>query len=72
MHEPPTANAVDSKRRGDDLGSVARGKLADLVVLDADPLDDIRGTKKIAAVIVGGRPHDRAALDAMLAAIAGI
>jgi len=66
-----TLNPARFLGREADLGSVARGKLADLVVLDANPLDDIRGTKKIAAVIVGGRLHDRAALDAMLAAIAG-
>jgi hypothetical protein len=37
------------------LGSIEAGKLADLVLLDADPLSDIRNTRKIHAVIKGGR-----------------
>ena len=37
------------------LGSIEAGKLADLVLLDADPLSDIRNTRKIRAVIKGGR-----------------
>jgi imidazolonepropionase-like amidohydrolase len=36
------------------LGTVEVGKLADLVVLDANPLDDIRNIRKIHAVVVGG------------------
>lgn len=55
----------------DSLGTVAEGKVADLVLLDADPLVDIRNTRRIRAVIVNGRYFDRAALDAMLAAQAG-
>lgn len=49
-------------------GTVAAGKRADLVLLDANPLDDIRNTQKIRAVVVNGRYLDRASLDAMLAA----
>ena len=52
------------------LGSVAKGKLADLVLLDADPLADIRNTLRIRSVFVGGRHLDRAALDAVLARLA--
>jgi imidazolonepropionase-like amidohydrolase len=44
------------------FGSLEPGKAADFVVLDADPLRDITNTRKIAAVWVGGRPVDRAAL----------
>lgn len=51
----------------DSLGTVARGKVADLVLLDANPLADIANTKRISAVIQGGRLLDRKALDAMLA-----
>jgi len=39
----------------DSLGTVATGKVADLVLLDANPLVDIRNTRRIAAVIVNGR-----------------
>jgi imidazolonepropionase-like amidohydrolase len=53
-----------------DAGVIAEGKRADLVVLDADPLEDIANTKKIAAVIARGRHYDRAALDRMLAEVA--
>jgi imidazolonepropionase-like amidohydrolase len=41
-------------RQEDRLGSVAAGKLADLVVLDADPTTDIGNARKIAHVIRGG------------------
>jgi imidazolonepropionase-like amidohydrolase len=51
----------------DSLGTVASGKVADLVLLDANPLTDIANTKRIRAVIQGGRLLNRAALDAMLA-----
>jgi imidazolonepropionase-like amidohydrolase len=39
----------------DSLGAVATGKIADLVLLRANPLQDIRNTRAIAAVIRGGR-----------------
>ncbi len=45
------------------------GKLADLVLLDANPLDNISNTQKIRAVIVNGRYLSREKLDAMLAAV---
>jgi imidazolonepropionase-like amidohydrolase len=53
----------------DRLGTIEKGKLADLVLLDANPLDDIRNTQKIAAVIVNGRYLSRADLDKMLAGV---
>lgn len=52
------------------LGTIEKGKLADLVLLDANPLDDIRNTQKIAAVVVNGRYLSRADLDKLLAAVA--
>jgi len=48
------------------LGSIAQGKMADLVFLDADPLKDIRNTQKISAVMLCGKYLTRAKLDSML------
>jgi imidazolonepropionase-like amidohydrolase len=48
------------------LGAVAKGMVADLVVLDADPRADIANTRKIAAVVSRGAYYERAQLDAML------
>jgi imidazolonepropionase-like amidohydrolase len=39
----------------DSAGTIAPGKVADLVLLDANPLRNIRNTRRIAAVIVNGR-----------------
>jgi imidazolonepropionase-like amidohydrolase len=43
------------------------GKRADLLVLDANPLDDIRNTRRIAALYLAGVEVDRAAIKAALA-----
>jgi imidazolonepropionase-like amidohydrolase len=51
----------------DDLGMVAPGKSADFVVLEANPLDDITNTRRIAAVYLRGRQVDRVKLQSAFA-----
>ena len=53
----------------DSLGSIGPGKLADLVLLGADPLADIANAHAIVAVLTRGHVYDRRALDAMLRAV---
>ena len=53
--------------KGADFGTVEKGKIADLVLLDANPTDDIRNTRKIAAVVANGRYYPREKLDGILA-----
>jgi len=48
----------------DQLGTVAAGKSADFLVLDANPLDDINNTRRISRVYLRGRELDRAAMRA--------
>ncbi len=62
-----TRNPAIYLEKQKDLGTIEAGKLAELVLLDADPLADIRNTRRIAAVVYRGRLLDRAALDRMLA-----
>jgi imidazolonepropionase-like amidohydrolase len=49
-----------------ELGTIEKGKLADMVLLDANPLEDIANTKKIWVVVFGGKFYSRASLDEML------
>jgi len=53
------------------LGTIEQGKIADLVLLDANPLVDIRNTQRINAVVSNGRFFARKALDKMLAEAEG-
>lgn len=64
-----TYNAAKFLGKLDSMGTVERGKIADLVLLDANPLQDINNTQKIAAVVAGGRIFHRAALQKMLAQV---
>jgi imidazolonepropionase-like amidohydrolase len=52
-----------------DTGTVEKGKRADLVLLDANPLDDIANTKKIRSVVLAGRYFSRSDLDHLLAEV---
>ncbi|MHC4750482.1 MAG: ankyrin repeat domain-containing protein [Planctomycetota bacterium] len=64
-----TYNAAKCLGKLDSMGTVERGKVADLVLLDANPLQDIRNTQRIAAVVVRGKIFQRAALQKMLAQV---
>ncbi|HZG42318.1 MAG TPA: amidohydrolase family protein [Longimicrobium sp.] len=48
------------------VGAITVGKEADLVLLDANPLDDIRNTQRIRGVVLDGRYLDRVTLDGLL------
>jgi imidazolonepropionase-like amidohydrolase len=61
-----TRNAALFMGAADKYGSVKPGMVADLVLLDADPLVDIHNTARISAVFLGGKVFDRAALDGLL------
>jgi imidazolonepropionase-like amidohydrolase len=52
----------------DSVGAVAGGHLADFVLLDANPLNDIRNTRRISAVVLRGKFLDRGALDSLISA----
>jgi hypothetical protein len=56
--------------RLDSMGTIEKGKSADLVLLDADPLADIHNTQKITAVIMRGRYYSREDLDKLLTSAA--
>lgn len=49
-------------------GTVEKGKIADLLLLEADPLEKIENTKRIAAVVLGGKLFDKQQIDEMFAA----
>jgi imidazolonepropionase-like amidohydrolase len=61
-----TTGAASFLRLQDSLGTIEPGKLADLVLLDADPTTDIRNTRRIHAVVADGRVIDSAGRAAVL------
>jgi imidazolonepropionase-like amidohydrolase len=65
-----TRSGAELLGRSHELGRVAAGMRADLVLLDANPLDDIHHTRRIAGVMARGRYLPRGELDAMLAQVA--
>jgi hypothetical protein len=65
--ETATLRAAEFLGVSQHFGSVEEGKMANLVLLDANPLTDIRNTKKIRGVILRGHFFDKAKLDELLA-----
>ena len=61
-----TLNPARFMGKDKDFGTVETGKIADLVLLDANPLNDIANTKRIDAVVLGGNFFSRVSLDGML------
>jgi hypothetical protein len=61
-----TINPARYLNREKELGSVEQGKFADLVLLDANPLDDIRNLQLVNGVFLNGRFFNRQNLDAMV------
>lgn len=55
--------------RENDLGTIERGKLADLLLIDGNPLTDVSTTRRITAVIANGRLYDRTHLNELLAEV---
>ncbi len=64
-----TLNPARALGLGESLGTIETGKLADLVLLEANPLEDIRNARRIRAVIADGRLYRRADLDRLLAEV---
>jgi hypothetical protein len=65
-----TTNPARYLGLSDSLGTIEKGKIADLVLLEANPLEEIRNTQRIAAVVLNGRLLDRSKLDSLLADVA--
>jgi imidazolonepropionase-like amidohydrolase len=65
-----TINPVIFLGRENDFGAIDQGRLADLVLLDANPLADIAAIRRIHAVLFNGKLYSRTELDTMLADVA--
>ena len=61
-----TSNVAQYAGASREFGTLEAGKRADIVLLDANPLEDIRNTRKIHGVILGGRLFSRSELDEMV------
>ena len=53
----------------DDIGAIAPGKIADLVLLDRNPLQNIWNVRSVRGVVADGRYYDQERLEAMLAGV---
>ncbi|MFP2912670.1 amidohydrolase family protein [Pyxidicoccus sp. 3LFB2] len=67
--EAATRGAAEYLGEAAEWGTVAPGRRADLLLLDADPRQDVRNTRELAGVVLRGRWLPRSELDAMLAEV---
>jgi len=67
-----TSEAADYLAAADSMGTIRPGFVADLVLLDGNPLEDIANVRRIRAVVVRGRLLERPALDSLLARAAAL
>ena len=65
-----TTTPAEFLRASKEWGTIETGKRADLLLLSANPLEDIRNTSRIEAVVIGGRWLDPAERQRMIAAAA--
>jgi imidazolonepropionase-like amidohydrolase len=61
-------NASKALKVADHLGTIEAGKTADLVILDGNPLEDIRNTRNVVTVVRAGRIYDP---EELLASVKG-
>ena len=64
-----TINAARYQSKEKELGTVEKGKIADLVLLDSNPLEKITNTQKINAVVINGKVINKAEIERMLQSI---
>ncbi len=61
-----TLNAAQYFKKASEMGTIEEGKRADMVLLEANPLENIMNTQRIRAVLSGGRLYNRSDLDRLL------
>lgn len=61
--EAATINGASYIGAGNEIGSLKEGKLADLIVLEKNPLEDIRNTETVTYTMVNGRLYDTATMN---------
>jgi imidazolonepropionase-like amidohydrolase len=64
-----TLNPAEFLGKEKTLGTIEKGKFADLVLLDANPLEDIKNTTRIAAVVANGKYLPKSELEKLLAQV---
>ena len=65
-----TLNPAAYAEKLDSFGNIVEGMTADLILLDANPLDNISNTKRIFSVLSNGKYYDRQSLDSILEKVA--